>query len=146
MSNRLVSRGMRAGFWAAVVLAIWFSAVDVVRGLPLSSPAYMSGLIFSFTTALPATARLFAFAVILLVVYGAIGAFTAVLLNRLRIEPRWYAGVAIGCVLFGLGYVLGVTVFGVNLPRALGWFATAVGDLLTGIVIVSYLRRRRATA
>ena len=143
MSKGLVSQGVRAGLWAAVALIAWFTLVDVVRGQPLATFAYMSGLIFSYTTALPATARVLAFVAILFVTYALVGVLTNATLDALKLTPRWFVSVVIGAALFVLGYLLGRFVFGVNLPRALGWFASAGGDLLTGLVIIAYLRRRR---
>jgi hypothetical protein len=118
--------------------------VDVVQGQPLATFAYMSGLIFSYTTALPATARVLAFLAILFVTYARDGVITSATLHALGRAPRWYASVVIGAALFVLGYLLGRFVFGVNLPRALGWFASAAGDLITGLVIIAALRRRPA--
>ena len=143
MRKGLVSQGVRAGLWAAVALIAWYTAVDVVRGQPLATFAYMSGLIFSYTTALPATARVLAFIAILFATYALVGMITNASLHALRRPPSWYVSVVIGAAIFVLGYLLGRFVFGVNLPRALGWFASVVGDLLTGIVIIAYLRRRR---
>src|SRR5688500_5890800 len=97
-----VSRGLIAGFIAAAAFAGWFLLVDVVQGQPLATPAYMSGLLFSFTTALPASARLVAFTAIHFLVFGAIGVLVSVLSQRWRLKPMLSLGIVLGFLLFDL--------------------------------------------
>jgi hypothetical protein len=134
------SVGFRAGLCAAAAIAVWFAMVDVMRGTPLFSAAYMAGLVFSFTTALPATARLLAFTLLLFLGFGVIGIVVAVALERLQREPRWYMGLLIGGLLFGVAYAKGMLVFGVDVPRALGWMATVAGNIVAGLAMIAYLR------
>jgi hypothetical protein len=143
MSEARVARGMRAGFWAATTLIAWFVFVDVVRGQPLLTPAYLSGLLFSFTTALPASARLLAFAAFVFVTYGLVGALVALLMNRLALAPRWYLGVTIGLLTGLLAHAGSVALYRVNLARSLGWLPLA-GNVVAGVVLMTYLKMKRA--
>lgn len=142
-SSPPVWRGLRAGLVAAAALIVWFLVVDVVRGLPLITPAYLSGLVFSFTTALPATARVLAFTVLLFVAYGLTGCAISVALVRLSLPPHLYYGVAIGLLISALAYFAAEAVYDVDIVRALGWVIVLGGNVVAGITMVTWLRLRR---
>jgi hypothetical protein len=144
MTKRRVSHGVRAGFCAAAALLIWFILVDVVRGQLLLTPAYLSGLLFSITTALPASARLLAFSVIVFAAFAAVGATVAVLLERLRLAPRWYLGIVVGGVVAAVVYLGSATLYGVDLLRGIGWMQLVAGNLVAGVVMLAFLNRKRA--
>ncbi|MGQ0815591.1 MAG: hypothetical protein ACT4O1_14235 [Gemmatimonadota bacterium] len=97
-----VMRGFTAGLFAAIVVAVWFLVVDVVKDQPLATPAYMSGLVFSFTTALPATARVLVFTLMHFLAFGIIGIVVAVLIGRSTLQARAYFGILLGLFLVGL--------------------------------------------
>lgn len=141
MRTRL-TRGLVAGFIAAATFAVFFLLVDLLQGQPLRTPAYMSGLVFSFTTALPASARLATFTVIHFVAFGAVGILAALLLDKLAVPPRLYMGLALGFLLFDIVFYGSVAGLGVNVVRALGWPAVLVGNLLAGAAMFAYLKAR----
>lgn len=141
MKTRL-TRGLTAGFIAAATFALFFLFVDLVRGRPFHTPAYMSGLLFSFTTALPATARLLTFTALHFLAFGIVGALATVLLDKLRVAPRLYLGVLLGFLLFDLLFYASVLFIGVDVVRALGWPAVLGGNILAGTVMFAYLKAR----
>jgi hypothetical protein len=143
MKAARVSRGLSAGFSAAAALVLWSFLVDVVRGQPLITPAYVSGLIFSFTTALPATARLVASALIIFVVLAVVSILVAAVLEKLRIQPRLYLGVVVGVMLFAAVFLVSDAVYGVNLVRALGWLQVLGGSIVAGVVMLAYWKLKR---
>lgn len=140
MRGYQISRGLAAGLIAAASFAAWFFLVDVVQGQPLRTPAYMSGLIFSFTTALPATARVATFTLLHFLAFGLLGASVAWLLAKWHIESRFYIGIALGLLLFGSVFFGSVIAFGVNIVRELGWPQVLGGNILAGLVMLGYLR------
>lgn len=136
------SRGLAAGFAAAATFAAWFLLVDVVKAQPLATPAYMSGLIFSFTTALPASARLLAFTLLHFVTFGMVGVIVAVLLDKWRLRPLVTIGIPLGFLLFDLAFYGSLMLFGVDIVRALGWPQVLTGNVLAAMVLMSYLKAR----
>jgi hypothetical protein len=102
----------------------------------------MSGLIFSFTTALPATARVATFTLIHFLAFGLVGVIVSRLLTKWQFEPHLYIGVAVGILLFGIVFFGSVIVFGVNVVRELGWAQVLAGNILAGLVMLGYLRAR----
>src|SRR5687768_3521581 len=137
-----VSRGLVAGFIAAAVFAAWFLIFDVLRGQPLATPAYMSGLLFSFTTALPASARLAVFTVIHFLVFGAVGVLISVLTERSRMRPMLSLGIVLGFLLFDIVFYGSVMLLGVNIVRALGWPQVLTANIVAGVTLFAYLRHR----
>lgn len=142
MNRHPVTRGLVAGFIAAAIVAAWFLLVDAVQGQPFRTPAYMSGVLFAFTTALPATARVAVFTLIHFLAFGLVGVAVAWLLSKWNFTPRLYLGVAIGFLLFDLVFYGSVLAFGVNVVRALGWPAVLAGNILAGLFMLGYLRAR----
>lgn len=141
MKTRL-TRGLVAGFIAAATFAVFFLLVDLLQGQPFRTPAYMSGLVFSFTTALPASARLATFTVIHFVAFGAVGMLVGWLLDKLAVPPRLYMGLAAGVLLFDVVFYGSVAGLGVDVVRELGWPAVLIGNLLAGTAMFAYLKAR----
>lgn len=142
MNAHHIRRGLAAGFLAAATIAAWFLLVDVVRGQPLFTLAYLTGVLFSFTTALPATARVAVFTLLLFLAFGLVGILVAWLLDRWRVEPRLLLGGALGVLLFGLVFYGSIIAFGVNAVRELGWPQVLGGNVLASVVLLGYLRAR----
>ena len=140
--NSRFTRGLVAGFSAAATFAVFFLLVDIVQGQPFRTPAYMSGLVFSFTTALPATARLAVFTVIHFIAFGLVGVAVVTLLDKLAVPPRLYLGVVLGFLLFDIIFYGSVVGLGVNVVRELGWPAVLAGNILAGIALFAYLKAR----
>lgn len=134
-----MKRGLIAGLLAAAAFLVWFTIVDVAQGQPLRTPAYMSGLIFSFTTALPASARLLGYTMLHFISFGIVGVILARHLEATSIKPIVF-GVALGVLLFGLFYAAGLAV-GVNVVRGLGWWELLSANVIAGVVMFGYLRR-----
>lgn len=142
MNGHHISHGLAAGCIAAASFAAWFLLVDIVQGQPFLTPAYMSGLIFSFTTALPATARVATFTLLHFLAFGLIGIIVSGLLAKWQLEPHLYVGIAVGILLFGIVFFGSVIAFGVNIVRELGWPQVLAGNILAGLVMLGYLRAR----
>lgn len=141
MKTRL-TRGLAAGFIAAATFALFFLVVDVVQDQPFHTPAYMSGLLFGFTTALPATARLLTFTALHFFAFGIVGVLAVVLLEKLRVAPRLYLGLLLGFLLFDIVFYASVLFIGVDVVRALGWPAVLGGNILAGVAMFTYLKAR----
>jgi hypothetical protein len=137
-----LKQGLAAGLVAAAVFAAWFLLVDVVQAQPLATPAYMSGLLFSFTTALPASARLLAFTALHFIAFGVVGMIVAVLLERWRLKPWVTIGIPLGFLLFDLSFYGSMLLFGVDIVRALGWPQVLTGNVLAGVVVMAYLKAK----
>lgn len=101
----------------------------------------MSGLVFSFTTALPATARLLVFTLIHFLAFGIVGVVTESLLARLRVAPRLFMGVLLGFLLFDLVFYGSVVGLGVDIVSQLGWPAVLAANIVACIALFAYLKR-----
>lgn len=137
-----VSRGLVAGLAAAAAFAVWFLLVDVVQGQPLRTPAYMSGLLFSFTTALPATARVIAFTLVHFLAFALVGIAMSMALAALDTTPGITLGAVVGFLLFDIVFYASVLFVGVNVVRELGWPQVLSANILAGVVMLGYLRVR----
>lgn len=137
-----VSRGLVAGFIAAAAFAAWFLLFDIAQGQPLATPAYMSGLVFSFTTALPASARLVAFTILHFLAFGAVGVLVATLSERWDMRPMLSLGIALGFLLFDIVFYGSILALGVNVVRALGWPQVLTANVVAGLALLGYLRVR----
>ena len=136
------THGWVAGLIAALAFAVWFVLVDVLKQQPLASLAYMSGLVFSFTTALPATARLAAFLLILALALGIIAQLLLALFRRTSLSPAPMVAGITGLSLFGLLATGSLLVYQVNVASAVGWVHTLIASILAGAVLIGYLRKR----
>jgi hypothetical protein len=134
--------GLTAGLIAAATFAAWFLLVDVVKAQPLATPAYMSGLIFSFTTALPASARLFAFTLLHFVSFAVVGMIVASLLEKWQLKPLVSIGFPLGFLLFDLSFYGSMLLFGVDIVRALGWPQVLTGNVLAAVVMMAFLKAK----
>ena len=126
-ARRLITRGMVAGFVAAVVFAVCFLLVDVVQSRPFRTPVYMSELLLS-GRALPLAVKVALFTILHFAAFGLAGVVAAALLAAAEIKPNIGLGLVYGFVLFDVVFYGSVVLLGVDILRALGWPPGLLGN------------------
>jgi hypothetical protein len=137
-SRSPVVRGALAGAAGAALLALFFLAVDAVRGTPLQTPSFLAAT--SFGVSGVSAGLLALYTVIHFLAFVAIGIAVAWLLDAADMRPHLLLGPVLGILLFDLLFYAGVVVTGVNVVTALGWPAVLVGNLLAGIAVIGVLQ------
>src|SRR5438552_251695 len=116
-----VARGATAGFLAALALAVWFLAIDTIKGQPFSTPGFLASVLFGTNVKV---AGLLAVALYTVVHFGAfivIGVVVAKALKRVEVLPTVLVGLLLGLLLFDIVFYVGVVMTGVNVVKVLGW-------------------------
>lgn len=129
-------RGVIAGAIGALALAAWFLVVDLVRGAPLQTPAFLARTVFGSDS----TVAVAAYTVLHIALWGAVGAATAWVLARIRAAPHFLLGAVLGVLLFDVAFYSGVVLAGTNIVRALGWPEVLAGNVIAGIALMGYLQ------
>lgn len=138
--NGVVGRGALAGLVAAFVLVVWFLVIDLIRGAPFQSPAFLASALFNASPDTVGTGLIALYTVLHFAVFLMLGILAAVVLVRVGIRASFLLGIVFGLLLFDLFFYLSVLVTGSNVTLALGWPAVLIGSVLAGISLMFTLR------
>ena len=136
MRNSPHMRGAIAGLIGAVTLAVWFLVLDMTRGAPLQTPAFLAGTLLGSD----GVAAIAIYTVIHVVLWVAVGVFAAWVLDRINAAPHFLFGAVLGVLLFNIAFYSGVLIGGENIVRALGWPAVLAGNLVAGVALLGWLQ------
>jgi hypothetical protein len=139
-SHRALVHGAIAGAVAATVIVVWFFIVDVTRGSPLHTPAFLASVLFGLERVDFGAGLIAAYTALHYEVFVAVGVAAGWFFERTGTPPALLIGPVIGFLLFNLVFYFSVVFTGVQVVRALGWPEVLVGNLLAGTAIVWYLR------
>ncbi|MGH7470565.1 MAG: hypothetical protein ACRENP_21680 [Longimicrobiales bacterium] len=131
-----------AGVLAAAVLALWFFAIDLIRGRPLYTPAFMASALLGRDTTESSILLIAGYSILHFVSFAVVGIMVGWLLERSGIRPHLVLGAVLGFLLFDLVFYVGVIRGGANMVNRLGWPQVLAGNLLAGLVLMAYLRVR----
>ena len=138
-AQKIVVRGIVAGFIGATILAVWFLAADTLLGRPLYTPTFLAATLLRLD---PPEVSFGAIAVYTLLHYAAffaVGIAVAWLMGRLEVAPSILLGAVLGFLLFDIVFYFGVVFTGVEIVHELGWPSVLAGNLLAGIGLMAYL-------
>jgi hypothetical protein len=138
----IVARGALAGVLAAAVLALWFFGIDLIRGRPFYTPAFMASALLGRATIETSVYLIGAYSVVHFVSFALVGGVVAWLLERSGIRPHLVLGAVLGFLLFDVVFYVGVLRGGANMVNRLGWPQVLAGNVLAGLVLMAYLRVR----
>src|SRR5262245_28424166 len=138
--GRIVLHGALAGLLAAAAIALWFFAIDLIRGQPLYTPAFMASALLGQPT-VKISARLIAgFTVLHFAIFALVGSAVAWLIHKSGIRPHVLLGAVLGFLLFDAAFYIGVR-RRVEAPvDRLGWPQVLMGNVLAGMILMAYLR------
>lgn len=157
MSARDRSRDQTAAFWkeaaaagaiGAATIAVWFLALDVLRGRPLYTPTVLgTALVRGPGLASPETLPVSVGVVALFTlahgaVFLAIGAVAAGLIRLAEKNANYGFGLILFFVFFLCGFLFAAMIFAEDVLRALAWPAILGGNLLAMVAMALYFKPR----
>jgi hypothetical protein len=137
-----------AGAIGAATIAVWFLALDVLRGRPLYTPTVLgTALVRGPGLASPETlpvsvGMVLLFTVVHGVVFLALGAVATGLIRLAEKNANYGFGLILFFVFLLCGFLFVAMLFAENVLRALAWPAILVGNLLAVVAMVVYFRPR----
>ena len=137
--------GVIAGLIGAAVLAVWFLLVDLAAGDPFRTPAMIGGALLGLEELEPNPGLVALFTVIHFLAFALVGVGAAWALSQLERAPNVPMGMVLGFVLFNGVFFGSAAVTGIDVVAQLGWVEVLVGNLLAGIVMVSFLHQAEVT-
>jgi hypothetical protein len=131
-TRSVLVRGAMAGVVAATAVVLFFLLADLVRGVPLQTPAFLSSVLFGREGAVPGGARIALYTILHYTVFAALGAAVAWGLERARAPAALVLGVIVGFLLFDLVFYASIGLMGVDVVRELGWPTFLAGTCWAG--------------
>jgi hypothetical protein len=148
-TSQLYQEGLAAGTMGAVVIALWFLVLDVLKGQPFFTPMVLGTALFKGTEALPTPQHLefsldivVGFTFVHWLVFAAVGCIASRLLGLAERNANFGFGILLLFVVFEFGFVGGATLFAEPVLRALAWPTVLIGNLLAAFVMALYFWRR----
>jgi hypothetical protein len=157
VSARERSRDQTSAFWkeaaaagaiGAATIAVWFLALDVLRGRPLYTPTVLgTALVRGPGLASPETLPVSIGVVVLFtlahgVVFLAIGAVAAGLIRLAEKNANYGFGLILFFVFFLCGFLFVAMIFAEDVLRALAWPAILGGNVLAMVAMALYFKPR----
>jgi hypothetical protein len=137
-----------AGAIGAATIAVWFLALDALRGRPLYTPTVLgTALVRGPGLASPETlpvsvGMVLLFTVVHGVVFLALGAVATGLIRLAEKNANYGFGLILFFVFLLCGFLFIAMLFAEDVLRALAWPAILVGNLLAVVAMVIYFRPR----
>jgi len=140
--------GTVAGLIGASTIALWFLAVDTVRGRPLYTPTLLGTALFRGAAAVTSAQNLpislpmvLSFTLVHGLVFIAIGLAAQRLLRLAEKNANYGFGVILLSVILLSGFLFVSLIFAADILQALSWPAVLAGNLLALGAMSLYLRK-----
>ncbi len=137
MDIDILKRGAVAGFVGAMVVVLWFLGVDLVRGEPLATPAFVASALLGGS----ALAAVPAYTILHFMSFQVVGTATSWAMDRLGVVAPTLLGLAVGFLLFDLIFYGSVLSTGADVVAELGWPPVLVGNFLAGLAVTHTIHR-----
>lgn len=144
-AERIVVRGLVAGFIGATVLALWFFAIDSAVGRPFYTPTFLANVLAGAQLGEPSFGMIAMYTALHYAAFFAVGIAVAWVLSRLEAAPTMLLGAVLGFLLFDLVFYFSVVFTGVDVVQELGWPGVLFGNVLAGVGMMAYLGRTMKT-
>jgi hypothetical protein len=132
--------GAIGGVLAATAIVVFFLIVDVAQGSALETPEFLAGVLMGREAGI-GSGTIVLYTLLHYAVFTALGAGTAWALDRLRVPATVLVGLVFGFLLFDLVFYASIALTGVDVVRAIGWPSFLAGNLIAGVVLMTYLAR-----
>lgn len=140
ISKDTVRNGIVAGLLGGTALIILFFFFDLAQGELFHTPVYLSGALLDRDGFEPGWFHLLAFTLLHYVVFAILGAGAAVLFEWATVPKNLFVGAAFGLFICSLIFYPALIITGSDILAAPAWPAVLSGNVLAGLVIVTYLR------
>jgi hypothetical protein len=134
-----------SGVLGAVVLAFWFLLVDASRGTPLRTPSFLAGSVLGLDAVDVGFGPILLFTALHVAAFMTLGIFLSWVLSKVSISSNVLLGLVVGFALFDVVFYASVSVTGVDVVQELGWPEVLIGNLLAGVVMMSFMHMTGAT-
>src|SRR6059036_720629 len=145
----LYAEGILAGVIGAATIALWFLALDGVKGRPFYTPTVLGTALFRGGTGLATPDALpidfemvLSFTWVHVLAFLIIGVGASRLLGLAERNPSFGFGIVLRFVVFEFGFLLACMLFAEPVLRALTWPEVLVGNLLAAAAMAAVFRRR----
>ena len=143
------AEGIRAGLVGAATIAVWFLALDTIKGRPFYTPTVLGTALFRGGAGLenpqavaPNFEMVLSFTWVHVLAFLLIGVAASRLLGLAERNPSFGFGVVLLFVFFEFGFLLASMVFAEPLLRALTWSEILVGNLIAAAAMTAIFWRR----
>ncbi len=143
------AEGILAGFVGAATIALWFLALDGVKGHPFYTPTVLGTALFRGGTGLESPGTLpadfemvLSFTWVHVLVFLILGVGAARMLGMAERNPSFGFGIVLFFVVFEFGFLLVCMLFAEPVLRALTWPEVLVGNLLAAAAMTAVFWRR----
>jgi len=143
------AEGILAGLMGAATIAVWFLALDSIKGRPFYTPSvlgtalFRGGAGFENPQALaPNFEMVLSFTWVHVLAFLLIGVAASRLLDLVELNPSFGFGVVLLFVFFEFGFLLASMVFAEPVLRGLTWSEVLVGNLLAAATMAAVFWRR----
>lgn len=144
--SQMIREGITAGIIGALVIAVWFVGIDLVRGEPLATPVTLgTSLLSLFLEPGDAPSRAGAFLAYTAFHFGAfmlVGILMAWVVNASERTPSAFIGFGILFVAFEIGWLGFTTMLAQGSYGALSWLQVFIANLLAAASMGAYLWRQ----
>jgi hypothetical protein len=144
-STRIVPRGVVAGLVGAAVMAAWFLAVDLARGVPFGTPAFVAGALLGGDGEV-AAAPVALYTLIHFLAFMVVGTLLSAMLRWVPVNAPVLLGAVAGFLLFDAVFYGSILATGANVVNELGWPQVLIGNVLAGVALMLTLHGAGATA
>ena len=148
-ATAVYAEGLLAGLVGAATIALWFLALDGVKGRPLFTPTVLGTALFrggaglGSPEALPIDFEMvLSFTWVHVLVFLIIGVAASRLLGLAERNPSFGFGIVLLFVVFECGFLLACMLFAEPVLRALTWPEVLVGNLLAAAAMAAVFWRR----
>ena len=139
IDNRVIQRGAVAGFLAGLTLIVLFFVIDIVARTPLATPTFLAGALLGDTMPEPSPLRMILYTLAHLSVFTLLGIGAAMFFTGLDVPRNLTIGAAYGLFVCSLIFYPALVITGTDILAAPAWPAVFFGNVVAGVVIVSYL-------
>lgn len=142
-THRTVREGLQAGGIGALVVAAWFFGIDTAAGQPLQTPlilgdAVLAALRFGEATF---TVSVLVYTLVHVIAFLVFGVIAVALVHAAMREISMLYGIVALFVIFESAFYLLAFALDMSLLGALGWWNVALANLLSALVMGTYLWR-----
>ncbi len=140
IDRKRILSGATAGFLAGALLIVLFFFFDLARGEPRATPTFLSEALLGQQGMEAGPIRMILFTMSHFAAFVGLGILAALLIDVAGIPRNLLVGAAYGLFMCSLLFYGTLLVSGVRILDAPAWPAVFFGNVLAGMVMITYLR------
>ena len=144
-SRNVLSQGLKAGLIGAAAVALWFLALDAIRGQMLFTPAALGSALFLGATRAEEVEITFGivalYTVLHVAAFLALGVLVAALIRAAEREPPLLLGAVLLFVTLEAGIIGLIAIAAAWLLDVHAWWSFGVANILAAVGMGAYLWR-----